>query len=349
MKIEMGESLIMSWLRHVKECQIVQTNWKASARWELKNKEVLVDLLKCSDELFKSKYGYDIYKGNSGIEQILAQAEIDVLGLSFGDEETPIYAVDVAFHEAGLNYGSKDETISRVVKKCIRAAMCIYGYFGYTEGSIIFASPKVNPAVSEPILESINDIGTVFNKVGLSYNTRIIANSDFSESILQPVLNTMGEVADTSELFMRSLQMYNLFTDKKPKSVVGSSKAEPKKISKELEAINYEGLDGLKEMKIGVIVRTVLRKMLEDGAVSSDEVELMQTREYSKETFDIQYPLLIKADDTNGESPKRYYSTPVVVRGVRYFVCSEWFEVAANNDRPYLLKWLTLRTYTSSS
>lgn len=31
MKIEMGESLFYSWLRHVKECQIVQTNWKVSA------------------------------------------------------------------------------------------------------------------------------------------------------------------------------------------------------------------------------------------------------------------------------------------------------------------------------
>ena len=30
MKIEMGESLFYSWLRHVKECQIVQTNWKVS-------------------------------------------------------------------------------------------------------------------------------------------------------------------------------------------------------------------------------------------------------------------------------------------------------------------------------
>ena len=28
MKIEMGESLFYSWLRHVKDCQIVQTNWK---------------------------------------------------------------------------------------------------------------------------------------------------------------------------------------------------------------------------------------------------------------------------------------------------------------------------------
>ena len=28
MKIEIGESLIYSWLRHEKQCQLVQTNWK---------------------------------------------------------------------------------------------------------------------------------------------------------------------------------------------------------------------------------------------------------------------------------------------------------------------------------
>ena len=30
MKIEMGKSFLYSWLRHVKECQIVQTNSKIS-------------------------------------------------------------------------------------------------------------------------------------------------------------------------------------------------------------------------------------------------------------------------------------------------------------------------------
>ena len=48
-------------------------------------------------------------------------------------------------------------------------------------------------------------------------------------------------------------------------------------------------------MKIGVIARTFLRKMLEDGKVSKEEVVKRQTKEYSKETFDIQYPLLQKA------------------------------------------------------
>jgi len=32
----------------------------------------------------------------------------------------------------------------------------------------------------------------------------------------------------------------------------------------------------------------------------------------------------------------------VKIFGEEYFVCSEWFEVFANNDRPYLLRWLAL-------
>ncbi len=95
-------------------------------------------------------------------------------------------------------------------------------------------------------------------------------------------------------------------------------------------------------MKIGTIVRTVLRKMLENGEVTKEEIEKMQTKEYSKETFDIQYPLLQKTSLTAGESPKRYYSSPVKIYGEDYFICSEWFEVPTNNDRPYLLKWLAL-------
>jgi hypothetical protein len=45
MKIEIGESLLLSWPRHIKECQLVQTNWKPSSKWELKHKEVLERLI----------------------------------------------------------------------------------------------------------------------------------------------------------------------------------------------------------------------------------------------------------------------------------------------------------------
>ena len=33
MKIEIGESVCYSFLRHVKQCWLVQTNWKVSESW----------------------------------------------------------------------------------------------------------------------------------------------------------------------------------------------------------------------------------------------------------------------------------------------------------------------------
>ena len=44
MKIEMGESLFYSWLRHVKECQIVQTNWTTSGQWNLLHEDKLEEI-----------------------------------------------------------------------------------------------------------------------------------------------------------------------------------------------------------------------------------------------------------------------------------------------------------------
>lgn len=71
-------------------------------------------------------------------------------------------------------------------------------------------------------------------------------------------------------------------------------------------------------------------------------IELMQKEEYSKKTFDIQFPLLVKASQSNGKKPLRYWAGPVESYGEKYFICSDWFEVPANNDRPYFMKWLGL-------
>ena len=53
----------------------------------------------------------------------------------------------MAFHESGLNYGSRQETVTKIVEKIIRTAMCLYGYFDARCAEIVSASPKINPAV----------------------------------------------------------------------------------------------------------------------------------------------------------------------------------------------------------
>jgi len=210
MKIEMGESLLYSWLRHVKECQITQTNWKASQQWELRNKDTLHQYLSHFETYYQTHYGFSIFRGIS-LEQTLKQAEVDVIGVHYSDQQPTIYAVDVAFHEGGLIYGKKGDTGKQVIKKLLRTALCIYGYFDISDGEIYFVSPKINNAELQEIIPLINEIDTLMESVDLDFHFKLIANKEFESEILNPILLKSKGVADTSELFMRSYQLYRLF------------------------------------------------------------------------------------------------------------------------------------------
>ena len=186
MKIEMGESLFYSWLRHVKECQIVQTNWKVSPQWTLQNEDELQRLYNVFSSAFDSQGG--IFKQNSSLGQFLRQAECDVLGMSINNGMPEYHAVDVAFHENGLNYGDKEVTALKVAAKCIRTAMCLYGYMNTRCAEIVFASPKIHNgqlALLEPYITQINRI--FFNE-GYSFHVRLICNDEFQKTVLEPIL-----------------------------------------------------------------------------------------------------------------------------------------------------------------
>lgn len=346
MKIEIGESLLLSWLRHSKNCQLVQTNWKPSvSSWELKNEDEIKQLMDVSGEFFRDKYGFEVYKNNSFM-QLLQQAEIDVIGMSFSQANIQdIYAIDVAFHESGLNYGGKIEIASRVVKKFIRTAMCLYGYFDINRGEIIFATPKVNNSVLEIINPSIDDIINIFNDLGFNYKVRFIANDDFAEKIVEPVIASSSLVADTSELFMRSIQMYNLCS-RDIREVNGKSRLKSRETRvKPIEITSHNGLD---EMKIGVLVRSTLTNLIETEKISREEIQKMLTASYSKEIFNMNYPILKEVNeavsieeqkkDVNGYN--RYWSNTVEVYGKKYLICSQWVE---HLHRDKFNKWLTAK------
>lgn len=91
------------------------------------------------------------------------------------------------------------------------------------------------------------------------------------------------------------------------------------------------------ELKIGALVQQVLKPLLEKKA-SEEEIRKMQEAEYSKEEFGITYPLLVESSQDFDK--RRYYSEVIEIRGKQYHLCSQWFEVPANNDRPYVEKWI---------
>jgi len=211
MKVEMCESLFYSWLRHVKECQVVQTNWKISSQWRLRNKEIITGLMQASETLFHDRYGYRIYKKNTSLPQLLKQAEIDVVGISIHNDGIRMYAVDVAFHENGLNYGSREKTVSNIIKKMLRTAMCLYGYFDVKKAGIVFASPKINMSVIHDFTPCLADINTLLRDHDLEFDVRLLANNEFENAVLKPILIASKGISDSSELFLRSYQLCRMF------------------------------------------------------------------------------------------------------------------------------------------
>lgn len=335
MKIEIGESLIYSWLKHIKECQLVQTNWKCSPNWELQNYDEIETVMKLTDEYFTSKYSLSIYKETNTIEQLIKQAEIDAIGILYSNQKISLYCVDIAFHENGLSYGSADETISRIIKKTIRTAMCLIGYFGTKNGEIYFVSPKINNAIEQRLLKIVPELETLIQSIGWSFQIKLICNQAFGDKIINPVINIANDVADTGELFIRSIQLKNMFY-KNENAINKSSRV----ISKSNEVPNNNTKDFYSEMKIGAIARTALRSLLESNIISKDCIEKMQTLEYSKQNFGLQYPLLKKVDKYPPNKVERYYADPLKVNSDLYYLCSEWYEQKSNNDRPYLIKWI---------
>lgn len=211
MKIEIGESLVYTWLRHVKQCQMVQMNWTPSKLWTLKHQSDLDQIMKAVDLLFPN-YAIFGHKTKMPLDQFVAHAEIDVMGsLDLGNK---IFAVDVAFHENGLGYGGTVENAARVIKKCLRAAMCIYGYFDKKEAEVIFVSPKIHKKDWPLIEQDVKDLELELNKMGYGFVFKVICDQstpDFQSEILDPVLGAINKISDTNELFVRSVQLLHMF------------------------------------------------------------------------------------------------------------------------------------------
>jgi len=334
MKIEMGESLFLSWLRHVKQCQIVQLNWKPSNSWDLANEERIVKLLRVFRDFFDSKYHIELFGKESGQNhsQILKQGEIDALGLRLKDKGIDsVYAIDVAFHEGGLNYGTREKTVCRVTKKLVRTAMIILGYFGIDKGEIIFASPKISPKTFDELGATIKEVSGISGKYNLNFKFRLFGNEVFKKEAMVPVIERSGEVADTSELFMRSVQLCQLFDiiKKKPKPTTDNAPAEA----------------GTEE-KIGQFARRIFNQLFSGKKMTQEMLESLQDATYSKKTFHMAYPILKKIDPNKPEYEQwpdnklraRYWSPrwwSQECDNGRCLLCSQWFE----RHRGNLTRW----------
>ena len=197
MSMDVGESLMQSWLRHVKNCDLVQTNWKAAMHvvYNISSAETLLQDFQKTFPFFATKYS---------AQTIIRQTEIDVLGCIVAKRK--YIAGDIAFHEDGLHYKDRDV----VPSKMLRTVLCLYGFLGAKEATIVFATPYIKDPKEKAYYEKfVEDLNTFLkHHPELSkYQAKLYVGTDFETNIVNPVLHLIGKIKDTSEIFVRACQL----------------------------------------------------------------------------------------------------------------------------------------------
>ncbi|MDO9632332.1 MAG: hypothetical protein Q7I92_10580 [Humidesulfovibrio sp.] len=215
MKVEIGESLVRTWIRHCRGCQLAELNWKPSPMWLGEITPELEGWYRDGAAEFSEK----VLKKTASVSQFLGQAEVDVLGVRFVQGKVDkVIAADIAFHTLGLLYGSKDETAARIVKKLFRTALTLDLHFPGIPAEIVFLSPKVNPATIPGVLDAERMMRSFFEGRRGHFQFRTIINEGFKNIVLDDVAPLQRHVADTSELYLRAVQLAGLFEDCVPRS-----------------------------------------------------------------------------------------------------------------------------------
>lgn len=223
----------------------------------------------------------------------------------------------------------------------IRTALLIHGYFNLSKGTIIFASPRIHKAIYEPLNGSIKLLNKIFKVFDLDFTFILYGNQNFRNDIFEPVVDLSKSVADTSELFLRSSQMYNLFSDSKVEKKSTTSEIKPQTTSSITSTKQVK--NNINALKIGALVRKEFDRLIKTNLLSDEMINLLLDQKYSKLTFDVNYPILrkINGDQStfdqrmiNGYS--RYWSTIYKINGKRYFICNDWYE----KSRTKFINWV---------
>jgi len=329
MKLEIAESLIYSYLKHNEGCRIVQTNWRTSGKWVITEYETERARM-LFNKISESEFFTGIFK-NSSFDQLVKQAEIDVLGINTAEDT--IYGIDIAFHSSGINYGSSTETAFRIIKKIFRTIFILQTFFDENEKfNSYFITPKVNPAIKILVDDLIIKAREIIDDENISIE--FISNEQFYSEIVDSLLENIDEEHDTTELFSRAVKLLKL--DNRKKSFDNEVTVKPT-----IPRV-YSNKRTVNGMKIGQFVQYSFRKAYELNLISTAEIHNLQNPDYSKRTFNSNFEVLKNQhrpiEDEYGRT--RYYAREIFCGN--YHLTSQWVEPQWD----LLLDWLKKINYS---
>lgn len=219
--------------------------------------------------------------------------------------------MEVAFHESGLQYGNLAETTDRVLKKMLRTLLILRAFRPReTQLQIYFLSPNVNPSVQQSLEEIFAALSVEYPDV----EWRFFANDDFVEAVVGPTLEKASGVADSSELFLRSVKLLEL----------AGYRANLNPSVRRAERGAEE--DSADATQIQPLVKELMHTLLVEAPLLLSDVDRrnLQDNEHCKRTLGLRignFALLRRTrSDTDGKGRNRYWADPYD----GFYVCSQW-------------------------
>jgi len=224
--------------------------------------------------------------------------------------------------------------------------LCIEEYNKFLDDSKEVVRDSVNN--ENEVLEALNAIG---KKVFVEYY--YVFKEDESPEEKLPQEYTLNSRRS------RSSKARRLFKDEKNIDaltiIIESNRIEDEVREKAIEILkselgNEEVIVNLSnashnKVKVGKLARNTIRQFIEEKVINQEEILRLQDLKYSKDNFNLSYPVLKLVDknspietqrnDSNGYP--RYYSATVSSYGRMYLICSQWVEKL---HRDKLEKWI---------
>ena len=238
-------------------------------------------------------------------KQSLYQTECDLIGLekTSTTNKGKMYAVEIAYHRNGLHYNKAglNNSINKVTSKLIRTAFCIFALYKNIKAEIIFASPIANMGIVNAIDLKINALNRLAKIYKLNYTFRNISGiQGFKLRIIDPVFIMCKGVNDSSEMFLRSLQLLE---------VLGSNCIKT-------NLINPSSFDEFGN--IGEIANKALRSCLRNKTITRKIITGLKPLIHSSKLAPIVKVVPIGLSH-------RYYKTPIRTKSGDYYLCNHWF------------------------
>ena len=212
--------------------------------------------------------------------------------------------------------------------------------------------PSIN-TTTESLETFLNKIG---KRVFIEYYEVFKADEN-AEQVLEErcgfsIASCRSRCSSARSIFKNNMQIEAL------SSIANSSRVEPEIATRAKELLEMERGSGVSvinsamfseneeyDVKIGKMMRGIVSKLIQNNMLSSSTIEQMQTAEYSKNVFNLNFPVLkiVKAGEIKDEVKRdakgynRYYGDSVWFDDREYLICSQWVD---NLHKDYAEKWV---------